>query len=86
MRSYLLPVLAALAAPVFAQNATFITQLLQTLESLNLTSLANASEAVANTTTGQALLSALSEGPATVFAPNNDACELYSIIRVVSSD
>ena len=75
MHRYLLPALAVVAAPVFAQNSTFVAQRVQTLESLNLTSLANASAVVANTSTGATLLSALSNGPATVFAHNNDACE-----------
>ena len=78
MYAYTLAALAAIATPAFAQNATLVAALLQELQALGLTSLANASQVVANTTTGQALLSALSEGPATVFAPNNDACESAS--------
>lgn len=72
---YALAALAAILNPVFAQNATFVAELLQELQALNLTSLANASQVVANTSTGQALLTSLSEGPTTVFAPSNDACE-----------
>ncbi|KAI5114978.1 hypothetical protein M0805_009179 [Coniferiporia weirii] len=64
--------LCALAAPAAAQNLTFLTQFLQQLQALNLTSLVNATTAVNATSTGQRLLSALSDGPLTVFAPNND--------------
>lgn len=71
--STVLAALAVLAAPAAAQNLTFLTQLLQEFQSLNLTSLANASSVINSTTTGQSLLATLSSGPLTVFAPNNDA-------------
>ena len=71
-------VLTALAASVAAQNVTFLTEVLQELQSLGLTSLANVSTVVNSTTTGQSLLSELGSGPQTIFAPNNDACKAFS--------
>ncbi|THH04580.1 hypothetical protein EW145_g5417 [Phellinidium pouzarii] len=68
-----LSALAVLAAPAVAQNVTFLTDLLQELVSLNLTSLANASTAVNSTSTGLRLLDTIGNGPQTIFAPNNDA-------------
>ncbi|EJD02748.1 Fasciclin-domain-containing protein [Fomitiporia mediterranea MF3/22] len=65
--------LSCLAAPIAAQNVTFLTQFLQELQNLGLTSLANVSTAINSTTTGQTILASLSSGPLTVFAPNNEA-------------
>ncbi|KAL5523570.1 hypothetical protein ACEPAG_7743 [Sanghuangporus baumii] len=65
--------LALLAGPVAAQNTTFLTELVQQLQSLNLTSFINASTVANQTTTGQALLASLGSSPQTIFAPNNDA-------------
>ncbi|OCB88444.1 Fasciclin-domain-containing protein [Sanghuangporus baumii] len=65
--------LALLAAPVASQNTTFLTELVQQLQSLGLTSFINASTVVNQTSTGQSLLAELGSGPQTVFAPNNDA-------------
>ena len=71
-----LAALAALAGPAAAQNITFLTDLLQQLQSLGLTSLINATESINSTTTGQKLLSTLGNGTQTLFAPNNQGCEL----------
>ncbi|KAL5485404.1 hypothetical protein ACEPAI_8046 [Sanghuangporus weigelae] len=68
-----LSTLALLAGPVAAQNTTFLTELVQQLQSLNLTSFINASTVANQTSTGQALLASLGSGPQTIFAPNNDA-------------
>ena len=68
--------LLTLALSATAQNATFIAELVQALQSEGLTSLASAAQSVANTTTGQRLLQELGQGPQTVFAPNNAGCEL----------
>ena len=69
--------LAALAGPVAAQNITFLTDLLQQLQSLGLTSLINATESINSTTTGQQLLATLGNGTQTLFAPNNQGCESW---------
>lgn len=67
--------LAALVGPAAAQNLTFLTSLLQELQSLGLTSLINATESINSTTTGQQLLATLGNGTQTLFAPNNAGCE-----------
>ncbi|CAE6477849.1 unnamed protein product [Rhizoctonia solani] len=72
MRSY---AVLALAAPALAQNlnTTYITGLLGALNGLGLTSLVSVATSLANDTNGMALLSQLSQGSKTVFAPNNEA-------------
>ncbi|KAL5507500.1 hypothetical protein ACEPAH_6956 [Sanghuangporus vaninii] len=72
-----LSILALLAVPVAPQNTTAnttaLTELVQQLQSLGLTSFINATTVVNQTSTGQSLLASLGSGPQTVFAPNNDA-------------
>ncbi|CCO29631.1 Transforming growth factor-beta-induced protein ig-h3 OS=Mus musculus GN=Tgfbi PE=2 SV=1 [Rhizoctonia solani AG-1 IB] len=71
MYSYAL--LAALFAPALAQDPNYITGLLGALNGLGLTSLVSVATSLANSTDGTALLSQLSQGSKTVFAPNNEA-------------
>lgn len=69
---------AALPALVSAQNISFIEELETGLLALGLTSLAAAISAVNETSAAQALFAELAVGEWTVFAPSNDACELFS--------
>ncbi|CAE7186317.1 unnamed protein product [Rhizoctonia solani] len=66
-------VLAALAAPALAQDPNYLTGLLGALNGLGLTSLVSVASSLANNTDGVALLSQLSQGNKTIFAPSNDA-------------
>ena len=77
MRFLGLPLLTlafALPAPSTAQNTTFLTDLLSELQSLGLTTLVSVASSLNNSAPGQALLDELNNGPATIFAPNNNAC------------
>ncbi|KAI0917720.1 hypothetical protein AcV7_007057 [Taiwanofungus camphoratus] len=66
--------LLATVPSVFAQNLTFLTGLLQTLQNAGLTQLASVGTQLNSTTTGQYLLAAISTGdPYVLFAPTDDA-------------
>lgn len=75
--------LALTATLVNAQNATYVSGLIQALNNAGLTTLASAVGAVNSTNVGSQLLSKLSDQSKnyTVFAPNNDACESSSFHR-----
>lgn len=74
--SYLLLALTATLANAQNQNSTYVSGLIQALNTVGLTTLASAVGAVNSTTAGSQLLSRLSNQSQnfTVFAPNNDAC------------
>ncbi|KAG8679812.1 hypothetical protein FRC08_016724 [Ceratobasidium sp. 394] len=66
----------ALAVPALAQNnvnTTYVSGLVEALNGLGLSSLANGMTQSANNANGSALLAQLSQGNKTVFAPNNQA-------------
>ena len=77
MVSFLPVVVLALTAVANAQNSTYLSGLLQTLNGAGLTSLASAIGLVNSTGPGSQLLASLSDQSKnfTVFAPNNDACK-----------
>jgi uncharacterized surface protein with fasciclin (FAS1) repeats len=64
---------AAAVPPAYAQDTSYLTGLVTALNSLGLTGLAGAAAKVNGTEAGAALLSKLSSGNFTVFAPNNNA-------------
>lgn len=78
----LLVSLVALLKPAGAQqpDPTYVQGLVNALQSVGLTQLANATMAINSTFVGQRLLSRLSDGNYTVFAPNDEACEFLIII------
>lgn len=77
LSSLLLALAATLAAAQNNQNSTYVSGLIQALNTAGLTTLASAVGAVNQTTVGSQLLSRLSNQSQnfTVFAPNNDACK-----------
>ncbi|KAI5451246.1 hypothetical protein NCC49_001843 [Naganishia albida] len=66
---------ASASAGAYAQSVdmAYVTAVIEALNSANLTSLAGAAQAVANTTEGAAFLAALPGSNKTLFAPINDA-------------
>ena len=66
----------------FAQNTTFLDGLNDALNSNGLTSLANISSVLRNTTAGPSVLTQLSSGsPYVLFAPTNDARKSTPLTR-----
>jgi len=76
--SFLLPVVAASVAVAQQVNTTYVTGLVNALNSAGLTSLVSALTPLTSNPQGQALVSQLPNGTRTVFAPNNDALNGYS--------
>ena len=64
----------ALASAAYAQNVTFLTDFLSTLQRFNLSSTAEVASRINGTATGQFLLKVLGTAPQTIFVPNNNAC------------
>lgn len=65
-----------LPAAAMAQNITFLTGLLQTLQGAGLSQLATVATQMNSSTVGQYLLANISNGsPHILFAPNNQACK-----------
>lgn len=73
----------ATASSISAQtlDPTYIQAVIQALTAANLTSLANAAQAAANSTEGAAFLGQLAGSNKTLLAPNNDVRMTRSLVR-----
>jgi hypothetical protein len=76
--------LAAVPAALAQQNITYLDGLVQALRSVGVNTLISTAQELNSTTTGQNLLTLVSDGKTnlTLFAPNDNACEYLILFRL----